>query len=216
MTLHAVLEARETEAKASTPTPTPSFADLGGSEETFYEVIDGQRREMPIMSAYTSMVATRLTGHLFIHATTHNLGEVVSEALFRLPLAEDAHRNRRPDVAFVSFERWPADRPRSQEANAWDVVPDLAVEVISPNDLAEDQLDKVLEYFRAGVRQVWVIYPRQRLAYVYESPGRIIVRNDTEALEGGAIVPGFQLPLASLFDQPQPQQPQAPSPDKTS
>lgn len=175
---------------------------LVGADDPTYEVINGQRREMPPMSTVAAKVAGRLVRGMGRFADDRGLGEVVPEALFRLPLAEDESRNRRPDVAFVSFRRWPADREQPHETNAWDVVPDLAVEVVSPSDLAEDGLDKVLEYLRAGVRLVWVIYPKQRQAYVYESPDQVRVVTDAGALDGGAVLPGFTMPLAALFDPP--------------
>ena len=82
---------------------------------------------------------------------------VRTEMLFVL----DAEHNlrRRPDVAFVSTARWPLDRALP-ETGDWDVVPDLAVEVISPNDVFKDVLAKVREYFHYGVQVVWVIAPR--------------------------------------------------------
>jgi Uma2 family endonuclease len=190
---------------------TPAVLDQGtidvatvaeplGAEEAFYEIINGERLEIPPMSAYAGKVASRLVRKLGDFAEAQQLGEAVVETLFRLPLAEDQGRNRRPDVAFVSFDRWPADRPQPVDANAWDVVPDLAVEVVSPHDLAEDLLDKILEYFRAGVRLVWMIWPRQRQVYAYETPTRIRVLAEADALEGEPVLPGFRLPLASLFD----------------
>jgi Uma2 family endonuclease len=171
-------------------------------DEPTYEILYGQRREMPPMSVDAGVVALRLVKMMAPFAEGRGFGEVVSEILFRLPLPEDATRNRRPDVAFVSFDRWPAGRELPYGANAWDVVPDLAVEVVGPSDPAEDLLDKVPEYFRAGVRLVWVIYPKQRQAYIYESPDRVRVVTVAGALDGGGVVPGFTLPLASLFDPP--------------
>ncbi|HEX8204021.1 MAG TPA: Uma2 family endonuclease [Isosphaeraceae bacterium] len=192
----------------------PGRADLVAPESppdadgTFYEVVNGRRVEIPPMSAYAAKVASRLVTELNIQARAHQLGEAVVETLFRLPLAEDRGRNRQPDIAFVSYDRWPVDRPQPEDANAWDVVPDLAVEVISPSNLAGETLDKVLEYLRAGVRLVWVVYPRQRMIFAFESPTlvRALARADT--LEGGPVLPGFRLPLANLFDPVQP--PRAP------
>jgi Uma2 family endonuclease len=117
--------------------------------------------------------------------------------LFRLPLS--VSRSRRPDVAFVTFERWPLSRLIPATDNAWDVVPDLAVEVISPSDLAEEILEKVSEYFQAGVRLVWIIYPQQRLAYVHESLTQVRCLSQADELDGGVVLPGFRLPLGNLF-----------------
>jgi Uma2 family endonuclease len=120
--------------------------------------------------------------------------------LFRIPLPQDASRERRPDIAVVSYQNWPVDSPQDPDANAWEVIPDLAVEVISPTDRAEDQREKVLEYFRAGVRCVWVVYPKLRLIDVYESPTRIQILTEEDTLRGEPVLPGFELTLASLFD----------------
>jgi Uma2 family endonuclease len=86
--------------------------------------------------------------------------------------------------------------------NARDVVPDLAVEVVSPTDFAEDVWGRVFECFQAGVRLVWAISPRHRFAHVYESPTRMRLVTESEPLEGGEVLPGFRLPLARLLDPP--------------
>ena len=69
--------------------------------------------------------------------------------------------------------------------NAWDVVPDLAVEVISPHNPAEESVQKIREYFEAGVILVWVVYPEERQVYVYESPKQIRVLTGDDTLDGG-------------------------------
>lgn len=166
-------------------------------DEPLYEIIDGQRVEIPHMSAFASILASRLLFELQSFAKTHALGQAVVETLFHLPVPVD--RNRRPDLAFVSFERWPMDRPEPLEDNAWDVVPDLAVEVVSPNDDAEQFQEKIDEYFQAGVRLVWVIYPKLRRCHVYDSHSLIRIVNVLDTLEGGDVLPGFRLPLADLF-----------------
>lgn len=180
------------------PVAPPVLAGDTG-EDALYEIIDGQRVELPPMSAYASRVASRIGSGLNSFAGEHDLGEAVTEVLFRLPL--ERSRNRRPDVAFVSYERWPKDRPQPPADNAWDVVPDLAVEVISPNDLADEILEKVAEYFQAGVRLVWVVYPVHRVVYVYESWTRVSIRTSTEELDGGPVLPGLRLSLAKLFPE---------------
>ena len=80
-------------------------------DDDFYEVVNGERIGKPLMSAYAVKVGSRLSAKLAVFIDDKDLGEVVSEMLFRLPLKEDASRNRRPDLAYVSFARWPADRP---------------------------------------------------------------------------------------------------------
>ena len=78
--------------------------------------------------------------------------------------------------------------------------PRLAIEVVSPTNLAEDLLAKVDEYFQAGVRQVWVVYPAAARVHVHESPTQIRVLGRGDELDGGPLLPGFRLPLAELFE----------------
>jgi Uma2 family endonuclease len=177
----------------------PPIPPFGTDNEALYEIIDGQWKELPPMSAYAVWIANVLCGELYLFASTHPLGRPYTEMLFQLPL--NGSRNRRPDVAFVTFQRWPKDRPIPLTDNAWDVVPDLAVEVISPTDLAEEVMQKVVEYFRANVRLVWVIYPQQRLVLVFESLTQVRVLTQADELDGDPVLPGFRLPLVNLFPE---------------
>jgi Uma2 family endonuclease len=70
--------------------------------------------------------------------------------------------------------RWPFHR-RVPNVALWDMIPDLAVEVVSPSNTADYVQEKVGEYFHGGVRQVWVVYPRQQTVYLYTSPTQIEV-----------------------------------------
>jgi Uma2 family endonuclease len=169
-------------------------------DDDLFEIIDGRRVEIPPVSAYSATLASRIVRRVGSFVDERSLGEVVGEVLFRLPLGEDLSRNRRPDAAFVSCDRWPMQRPRSTRDNAWDVVPELAVEVTSPHDLADEQQQKIIEYFRAGVRLVWAIYPEQRMIHVYDAPDQIRVVTEPGILDGGTVLPGFTLPLDRLFD----------------
>ena len=84
------------------------------------------------------------------------------------------------------------------------MIPDLAVEVVSPHDLFEDLLGKMREYFQYGVKQVWIVSPASQQIHVYESPTRLRIVTAAEELDASAILPGFRLPVAWLF-QPQTQ-----------
>lgn len=83
-----------------------------------------------------------------------------SSAGFRLP----SGNIRVPDVSFVAAGRLAGERPPEGFP---DLAPDLAVEVLSPDDRSRDVLDKVGEYLQAGVRLVWVIDPKRRAAATY-------------------------------------------------
>ena len=85
-------------------------------------------------------------------------------------------------------------------ADGWEVVPNLAIEVVSPTNTASDLDAKVEEYFHAGVELVWVIYPVTEKIYVYESITQISIVTASDVLDGGAVLPGFRLALSELFE----------------
>lgn len=163
--------------------------------EALYEVVDGNMVEIAPMGAYEGWLASVLHITLGGFVQAHNLGYVVTEVLFELR----AGLQRRPDVAYVSYQRWPRQR-RIPRTSAWAVVPELAVEVVSLTNTFEEVVGKVSEYFRAGVVRVWVITPAEQRVYVYDSPARITVLAVPEALHDASLFPGFSLALADLFD----------------
>jgi Uma2 family endonuclease len=130
-------------------------------------------------------------------AKKHNLGRAVAEMLFLLD--KDKNLQRRPDVAVVTYQRWPRER-KVPRTNAWDVVPELAVEIVSATNTAEEILTKIRDYFKSGVHRVWVVYPLEELVYVYRSPLDPRVLAKTGELDGEDILPGFRLPVAALFE----------------
>src|SRR5690242_8930366 len=87
-------------------------------------------QEFPPMGALAATIASFLVSHLNVFAWQRRLGFAVSEVTFRLLAGRP---QRRPDVAFIPYDRWNPPPP-TEDPPAWDVVPTLAVEVISPND----------------------------------------------------------------------------------
>ena len=166
------------------------------TEETLYEIVNGERVELPPMSAYATWITGRLDHRLGPFAETHALGTVVPEMLFILDAERDLRR--RPDLAFVSSQRWPLGREIPENGD-WAVVPDLAVEVVSPIDLFQDILAKIREYFQVGISQVWIVLPVERQVYVYNSPTDVRIMTSSDELDGGTLLPGFRLSLATLF-----------------
>ncbi len=165
--------------------------------DTLFEVVNGERREIPRMGALAATVASFLVTHLNIFAWPRKLGFAVVEAMFQL---QQGGTQRRPDVAFVAADRWRASSPPGDnDPPAWDVVPALAAEVVSPSNTADEIEGKLRDYFAAGVGLVWVIYPVFRRVYVYESVTQVRILTETDSLEGGNVLPGFRLPLSDLF-----------------
>jgi Uma2 family endonuclease len=106
---------------------------------------------------------------------------------------------RKPDVAFVRYGRFPSEQLPLGHAH---LAPDLAVEVVSPNDLYEDVNEKIEEYLRAGARLVWLISPRNHTIHVYRANGSAHVLRENDGLDGEDVVPGFRCPVRDLFPEP--------------
>jgi Uma2 family endonuclease len=106
---------------------------------------------------------------------------------------------RIPDVAFISWERLPHRRMPTEPIP--DVVPDLAVEVLSAANTPGEMARKRQDYFAAGVRRVWQVDPNARAVEVFTAPDQSIVLHEAELLEGGTVLPGFTLPLVELFGE---------------
>jgi Uma2 family endonuclease len=181
----------------ATTLPITTIQEAAVDNDSLYEIVDGQRVEKPLMGSFQVLVASILDQQLGAFVRTNGLGRVLSEMLFKIN-PTGGHK-RRPDVAFVSYERWARGRKINSE-DGWDVIPDLAIEVISPSNTAEEVIKKIREYFKAKVRQVWVVYPIDRLIYVYDSPKKNIILDITDELDGGTILPGFRLSLVELFE----------------
>jgi Uma2 family endonuclease len=171
---------------------------LPQDDDILYEVVDEQVVELGPMGAREIWLATILVVHLTNFARQHQLGRAVQEMLFDFTAM--VQRKRRPDVAFVSYERWPRQRP-VPHAEAWEVVPSLVVEVISPSDKGDDILGKVAEYFHIGVECVWVIFTSQAQVYIYESPTQVRILTRADELYGEPVLPHFRLPLVALFEE---------------
>ncbi len=80
------------------------------------------------------------------------------------------------------------------------MVPDLAVEVVSDSNKANEIIVKVNDYFRTGSQLVWVIYPVVRQVYVYRSATEVRILSEQDELDGGEVIADFRLPLRTLFE----------------
>jgi Uma2 family endonuclease len=181
-------------------TVTPERLDVPIDQlepDGLFEVIDGRIVEKT-MGAYECWVASVIFGALDPYNTANPLGRVVQEMNFDLRPHVD--RERRPDVAFVSFERW-AQNQRIPRARSWAVAPELAVEIISLTNTADAVAQKLEEYYKAGVILVWVVYPGQSKVYAYTSTTEVRVLAPGDALDGGDVLPGFRLALSDLFEK---------------
>jgi Uma2 family endonuclease len=148
---------------------------------------------MSVRETYLASTLLRILGSFAWNA---GLGHVTAEMLHLIIPATNLQR--RPDLSFVSFKRWPRDR-EVPITSAWDVVPNLAIEVVSPSNSANQVMRTTKDYFESGVERVWVIYPEFAEIYDYTSPASVHILAHNQALEGGTLLPGFRLPLTELF-----------------
>jgi Uma2 family endonuclease len=112
-------------------------------------------------------------------------------------LARNPDTIRGPDVSYVQAKRIP---PAGIPEGFWDLAPDLAVEVVSPNETAEDVREKVRDFLHAGTPLIWTIYPRTREVIVHTPDGLARTFSPGDTLVFPDILPGFTCTVAELFE----------------
>jgi Uma2 family endonuclease len=189
-------------SSAVSPKTRFTVADLLAlPNEKDFELVNGQLVEHR-MGFESSHIALNLCVLLYLYNQPRGLGWIQgSDCGYTLLLAEGP-TVRKPDVSFVSFQRLPAAGgfPKGYPA----VAPDLAVEVLSPNDLAYEVEAKIQDYLQAGVRLIWIINPAVRSAQVLRQDGSFARLIEADSLDGEDVLPGFTCRISSLFEIPQP------------
>lgn len=137
-----------------------------------------------------------LIAYLLIdYSRKHRIGRVLGyESGFHC-FPHDPSMIRKPDVAFLSYSRAPANKLIGAYSK---VAPEIAVEVLSPNDLFKEVSEKVADYLAAGVAQVWIVNPFRRQVEVHTSQGTQVLTTSDE-LTAAYILPGFRCQVSELF-----------------
>jgi Uma2 family endonuclease len=167
------------------------IAALPENEHRRLELEDGVIVDMGWSSPRNTIVGIRVATFINVFVMSNDLGYVTgADSGFILPNGN----TRRPDVGFITKGRL-ADIPEK-----FNIAPDLAVEIVSPN---EDILKKVYEYFDSGTRLVWAVYTKDKTVIVFQLDEHGILRGqrlDIEGiLDGGDVLPGFTLPVRDIF-----------------
>lgn len=152
-------------------------------------------RQRPEASVQADRIASNLFHALESYATAHSLGRVARDGQF--DWGEVENPNLRPDIAFISYNRWAAYR-NVPTPLTWHVVPDLVVEFVTGDERTEEFGTRLDDYFKAGVNRVWVVYPDELRIFDYQSPSEYQILNRDQSLDGGNVLPGFQLPIREL------------------
>ncbi len=171
---------------------------LKSSDSSEWELVAGKRVRRS-MGARASSVAAEIIRRLGNHVVPEKLGHVVgSDASFQC-FPDDPDKLRRADVAFILRGRLPGDEVPDTQIM---IVPDLVVEVISPGDRIEALEDKLLDYRNAGVRLIWVVYPKSRKVRVIrlqDPPEQIVELRGDAAITGEDVLPGFSCKVSDFF-----------------
>ena len=172
----------------------PSTIDVAFDPERSYEFVAGVPEEKETSGAKHSGVCGRLSRKLGNFIEESSLGEVYSEASFQIGLNE-----RIPDIAFIAADRIP---PEGELETKWLIVPDLAVEVISPADYYEKVHSKAMEFLTAGVKVVWIVSPENQTITTYRSATNIMAFPYEADLVCEDLLLGFRCPLREIFKNP--------------
>lgn len=175
-----------------TATEDDALRLIEGEPKRLVERIDGILVEKP-MGLRESFLATWLSTCLANFVVPRRLGLVAgADALLRLL----GQQNRLPDVGFFPWASLP---PGGSRARVGTVAPALAVEVLSESNTRAEMDRKRREYFAAGTLLVWMVDPRTETVAVFTDPTTSTTLTTTDSLDGGAVLPGFALPVAELF-----------------
>lgn len=165
------------------------FAQIGIERA---ELVDGVVIELPPRMFAKGVIVGKIGEALQDFVKQHRLGQVAAGGSF----ITGKSNVRAPDVSFISNQ----DLEGENLDNYIQKAPTLAVEVISKNDIYGDVDDKADEFLRAGTKAVWIGNPRLRTVTVHTPDELPITYRMGETIPGGETLPGFELPLADIFE----------------
>jgi Uma2 family endonuclease len=160
------------------------------------ELIDGRIVRMSPANYRHGGIELRIAAalHSFVHP--RGLGRVLTGDV-GVYTRRDPDRVRGADVLFITHETL-ARHPGTAFLK---VAPELIVEVLSPEDRAMDTTQKLREYFAIGVRLVWVVDPAARVVFTHRSVTDVRELKEGDPLTGGDLLPGFEVPVAEIFEE---------------
>jgi Uma2 family endonuclease len=183
---------------AEPPPGTATVPDLLECEAKYgclCELVDGVIVEKA-MAYREGMIEAAIITAMVLYNQSRKLGKITTgSAMHQLKPS----LVRLPDVAFTFWNRYPGGRVPDDPAPF--VVPDVAVEVLSPSNTRREMERKRAEYFAAGTQLVWMVDLEERTVTVFTAPEQFTVLHETETLDGGSVLPGFTLSLQELFAQ---------------
>ncbi len=184
-------------------TYTPE-ALLSMPDEKDYELVDGLLVERN-MSVLSSWVGGQVYFELNAFLRENPIGWAWPADLGYACFPDAPKKVRKPDVSFIRKERLPEGLTSEGYES---ITPDLAVEVVSPNESSYEVEAKVIEYLDAGVSLIWIIHPEVRTVRIHRGDGSVTWLREKAELSGEGVVPGFRCPVSAIFPK-KPEQPGA-------
>lgn len=167
-----------------------------------YEMVEGRLVRMSPANGGDSWIGMRLGSWMTVHVEERQLGLVTgADGEYVLSGPGEPMTAFAPDVAFIRAGRHPK-RGSPDFHRIWHVAPDLAVEVASPNQSRPAMADKANRYLAAGVRPLWVVWPRRRQVDVWRpgSDSPVAALGEDDLLDGLDVLTGFTYPVRKLFE----------------
>jgi Uma2 family endonuclease len=158
------------------------------------ELVRGELIMMSPAGANHGLIASRIDRRLGTFVEQHRLGEAFGAETGFL-LSRNPDTVRAPDVAFVKKDRLNLLRNRGFFPGH----PDLAIEVLSPEDSASEVLAKVRDWLEAGTSAVWIVDPIKRTVTTHRSDQPSGTLTENEVVHDDAVIRGFKLALAEVF-----------------
>lgn len=183
----------------ATQSPPVTPAELERMPDSVrFELVDGQLEERN-MGSESSWIAGEIHAIIRNYARQHQSGRAwPADQAYRC-FDDDPDRVRKPDVSFIRAGRLEGDYPSSGYET---IPPDLAVEVLSPNDQIDNVERKIDEYLDAGVSLVWVVNPDLRRVTVYRNDGTVERIAEDGHVSGEGVIAGFECPTSDFFPKP--------------
>ncbi len=169
-----------------------AWVNLPENADNRLEFVGGQIVETPV-NAYLSELAGNVAFFIKLHLYQNQLKGHITGADGGYQVAGERYA---PDVAYLSEER----QPELDKQGYNSVPPELAVEVISPTDKETPLRIKIINYLAVGT-VVWVVDPEQKTVEVYVSGQPVQVIHEDGTLDGGTVLPGFQLAVKQIFEK---------------
>ena len=166
-----------------------AFLRLPENSDRLFELIDGEIVEKMTTEQH-GVIAALFATFINIFLFANPIGRVAVESRHRPP--KDKHNHRLPDVSFVTNEH-----PLTTRGAAL-YIPELCIEIQSPDDSAKRMADKATFYLANGAKMVWLVYPSKQLVETLTLDNRELLGLE-DTIDGGDVLPGFTLAVKQVF-----------------